>query len=303
MNQEKINQEDYIDIPPIKRLIFQILEIFFSVLNQFSAVFRNRKLLLSIGLVGGLIFGYYYYYNRSTRFDLFMIAESSNLTKQTVAEMIINLKSLISTQSYSKLSGELNLSSEDVKQIRNLTATTMDNEPLSNDTSTRFLQPFKINASIGKADLTDKLQAAIISYLNSKAGARKLTDDQIKFYREKLQFIDRELEKLDSLKIHYMHFLASTKISPTFYNNALNPADMYKQSSDLMKNKEEVMTWLSTSSQPIFVIDEFKMPVKAESASLGRALFLGATIGIGICLLFGLLLELNEKIKMYAKKN
>jgi hypothetical protein len=302
MNQEKINQEDYIDIPPLKRLIFQILELFFSILNLFSAVFRKRRLLLSIGLAAGFIYGYYYYYNRSSRFEVFMIVESSNLTKQTVAEMMKNLKSLISTQSYSRLSGELHMSLDHVKQIRNLATLTMDNEPLLNDTSTRFLQPFKISASLGKAELSDELQQSLIQYLNSKAGVKKLTEDQIKFNEEKLRFIDKELSKLDSLKIQYTHFLAASKVSATFYNNALDPAEIYKQSSALMKDKEEVMTWLSTSSQPIFVIDEFKTPVKAEASSLGRALFLGASIGIATCLLFGLLLELSEKTRMYSRK-
>jgi hypothetical protein len=302
MNQDKINQEDYIEIPPLKRLIFQILDLFFSTLNQFSAVFRKRKLLLSLGLVGGLIFGYYYYYNRSSRFEVFMIVESSNLTKQTVAEMIKNLKSLISTQSYSRLSTELHMSTNEVKQIRNVSALTMDDEPLLNDTSTRYLQPFKITASLGNAELTDKLQLSLTQYLNSKAGVKKLTADQIRFSEEKLRFIDNELTKLDSLKTEYTHFLASSKVSATFYNNAFDPADIYKQSSALMKDKEAVLTWLSTSSEPIFVIDEFKTPLKAESSSLGRALFLGASIGIAICLLFGLLLELSEKTRMYSSK-
>jgi len=302
MNQERINQEDYIDIPPLKRLIFQILDLFFSILNQFSAVFRNRKLLLSIGLVAGLVFGYYYYYTRSNRFDVFMIVESSNLTKQTVAEMVMNLKSLISTQSYPRLSEELRMSVGDVKQLRNISALTMDNEPLLSDTSTRLLQPFKISASLGKPELSDTLQQSLINYLNSKAGVKKLTDDQIRFDEEKLRFIDRELIKLDSLKVQYTHFLASSRVSATFYNNALDPAEIYRQSSALMKDKEDVMKWLSTSSRPVFVIDEFKTPVKAESASPGRALFLGATIGIAIGLFLGLLIQLSEKTKIYKAK-
>jgi hypothetical protein len=298
MNQEKINQEDYIEIPPFKRLVFQTLELFFSILNKFSQVFRFRKILLSIGLILGLFFGYFYYYQRSSNFELSMILESSSLTKGTAAEIVKNLNGLITSQSYVRLARDLGISEMQARKISNVSTLTMDNEPLESDTTTRLHSPFKLVAYVSRASISDTLQQALVHYLNNKSNIRRISDEQVKIGKEKLSFIDRELAKLDSLKSEYNRFLASSKISTTFYSNAFDPAEIYKQSSALMKDKEEVLSWLNTSTEPFLVIDEFKAPVKAKSASLGKALFLGATIGISISFLFGLMLELN---KMFVK--
>ena len=303
MNEEKINPEDYIALPSLRRLIVEILQFFFSVLNQFSAVFTNRKFLLSLGLVLGLMLGYFYYYNRASRYEVSMIAESSNLHVGTIAEMVKNLNNLISTQSYHSLSRFLDLSEKEVRQITSMVAFGMDNELLETDTTTQLHQPFKIVAGISNTDLTDRLQIALVNYFNHKLNVKRMNDDQVRIYKEKLVFIEKELSKLDSLKSEYTHFLASSKVSATFYNNAFDPADIYKQSSALMKDKEEALSWLSTSSEPIIVIDEFKPMAKPRSASLFRALFIGATIGLSTSFLFGLLIELNEKTKKISLRH
>jgi hypothetical protein len=296
MNQEKANHDDFIDLPPLKKITFQILQFFFSVLNKFSDVFRYRKILLSIGLVLGLIFGYFYYYQRSSNFELSMILESSSLTKGTVAEVVKNLNGLIGSQSYSKLANDLGITESQARKISYLQTLSMDNEPLENDTSTKLLTPFKLVAYVSQASISDTLQESLVQYLNNKLNIRRMTDEKVKINKEKLVFIDKELAKLDSLKSEYTRFLASSKISTTFYSNAFDPAEIYKQSSALMKDKEEVLSWLNTSAEPFIVIDEFKAPVRPRSASIGKALFLGATIGIAICFLFGLLLELNKMV-------
>ncbi len=303
MNEEKINPEDYIAMPSLKRLIIEILQFFFSILRQFSAVFKNRKLLLSSGLVLGLLLGYYYYYNKSRQFEVSMIAESSNLNIGTIAEMVKNLNSLISTQSYQSLSRDLQMNENEARQIGLIAALGMDNELLEKDTSTRFHRPFKIVANISNTELTAKLQMSLANYFNNKVNIKRMSDDQVRIYKERLAFIDKELAKIDSLKTEYTHFLASSKVSATFYNNAFNPADIYKQSSALMKDKEEALSWLSTSSEPLIVIDEFKSMAKPKSASLFRALFIGATIGVSTCFLFGLLIELNEKTKKISLRH
>lgn len=297
MNEEKTNPEDYIAMPSLKRLIVEILQFFFSILNQFSAVLKNRKILLFAGLVLGLLVGSYYYYNKSRQFEVLMIAESSNLHVGTVAEMVKNLNSLIVTKSFQSLSRDLQMTENETMQIGLIAALGMDNDLLEKDTSSRFHQPFKIVANISNGELTGKLQNALVNYFNNKLNIKKMSDDQVKIYKERLAFIDKELAKIDSLKVQYTHFLASSKVSATFYNNVFNPADIYRQSSALMNDKEEALSWLSTSSEPLIVIDEFKSMANPKSASLFRTLFIGAAIGFSTSFLFGLLIELNEKTK------
>ena len=108
-------------------------------------------------------------------------------------------------------------------------------------------------------------------------------------------FTDKELAKLDTLKTEYNRFLASSKITTTYYSNDVDPSTVYKQSNDLINEKGTIVYWLSTNSKPVQVIDEFKSPVSPQSYSLIKSLSFCALIGLGICFLLGLYLELTGK--------
>jgi hypothetical protein len=79
----------------------------------------------------------------------------------------------------------------------------------------------------------------------------------------------------------------------------VDPSKIYKQSADLINEKGTILYWLSTNSKPVLIIDEFKTPVLPQSYSLFKSLTLGALIGLGICFLLGLYLELYRKIRNY----
>ena len=300
MNEENIKSDDYISIPGFKKIIILILHSFFSVFHQFVDVLKNSKLLLAAGLVTGLVVGYSYYTTRPVFYEVSMIAESTQLYKRTVGEVVKQLDQLIKTQSYSKLAGELNLSDNEARQLSSIAASSLDNESMESDTSTKMHQPFKIVATIRRNDLADKIQLGVVNYLNNKPSVKRMKEDKIRINNIKLALIDRDIAKLDTLKTEYNKFLASSKISTTFYSNAFDPANVYLQSSAILEEKEKLMTWLSTDSLPILVIDEFKTITASQSASLFKSLLWGTAIAVGICFLLGLFIELDRKIKKYT---
>jgi hypothetical protein len=99
--------------------------------------------------------------------------------------------------------------------------------------------------------------------------------------------------------LEYNRFLATSKISATYYNNAFDPAKIYEQSEKLMDEKEKILDWQSTDAMPIVVIDEFKSTLAPQSASLLKSLALGTFAFVGLSFILGLLLDLDKRIRKY----
>ncbi len=299
MNEENINSEDYISPPPLKKIAIRFLRFIFSIVDQLFDVLKKSKILLLTGFIAGLAVGFSYYSSKSVYYEVSMIAQSSVAYRKTLAEMIQSLNELIGSNSHTKLAGELSISEQHARLLTYIGMTNLLNESLENDTSTKYNQPFKINVRIRKAEIADTLQNAIIQYLNNKPLFKKIKEDEVKFYNEKLSFIDKELAKLDTLKTQYNRFLATSKITSTYYSNDVDPYTVYKQSNDLINEKGSVSYWLSSNSKPVQVIDEFKSPSMPQSFSRFKSLAYGALAGLGICFLIGLYLELYRKTKNY----
>ena len=299
MNEENIKSEDYISLPPFKKITIQFLRFIFSIVDQLFVVVKKSKLLLLTGLITGLAVGFSYYSSRKAYFEVSMIGQSSAVYRKTLAEMIQSLNALIVSQSYSKLGTELGISEQQARQLNYIEMTGLLNESLENDTSTKYNQPFKVYARISNPELTDTFQYAVVQYLDNKPLLKKIREEQIKFYNEKLSFIDKELAKLDTLKTEYNRFYASSKITTTYYSNNVDPSTIYKQANDLVNEKGAAMYWLSSNSKPIQVIDEFKSPSQPQSYSRFKSLAYGALIGLGICFLLGLYMELHRKFRTY----
>jgi hypothetical protein len=297
MNEENIRSEDYISPPPFKKITIQFLRFIFSVVDLCSDTIKKSKLLLLVGLIAGLSVGFSYYSSRPVYFDVSMIAESSVAYRKTLAEMIKSLNDLFGSQSYDKLSAELGISEKQATQLISIELTGMYGESLENDTSTKYNQPFKIFARINNTELTDSFQMAVVNYLNNKPLLKKINEGQVKFNTEKLAYTDRELAKLDTLKTEYNRFLASSKITTTYYSNDVDPSTIYKQSNDMINEKGIILNLLNSNSKPVQVIDEFKRPALPQSFSLMKSLTLGALAGMGICFLIGLYRELYRKIR------
>jgi hypothetical protein len=296
MSERNINHEDQIYVPGIKNIIKQILGLFFWVFSFFVLVANKSKLLLLCGLLIGLISGYVYYTTKPSFYKASMVVIYSELTKKTYAEILDQLDKLTSPGSKHKLAEELKLPVELAGNILSIDATNINDEPLRGDTSSKIRQPFKIIVELKSNKASDSLQNAIINYVNNSPYIKRLKEQQNKSYIERISFIERELLKLDSLKDEYNRFLASSRISATFYNNAFNPTDIYVHSNSLVNQKATFLNLLNVDGTAISVVDGFKVPSSPQTPSLLIYLLLFGGMGLIAGFILGSLYEAEKKV-------
>jgi len=296
MSEQKINHEDQIYIPGIKNVIKQILGLFFWVFSFFALVANKNKLLLLCGLLIGLISGYIYYTTKPSFYKASMVVIHSELTKKTYAEILDQLDKLTTAGSRQKIAEELKLPVELAGNILSIDAKNINDLPLREDTSSKIKQPFKIIVELKSNKASDSLQNAIINYVNNSPYIKRLKEQQNKSYIERISFIERELSKLDSLKDEYTRFLASSKVTATFYNNAFDPTDIYVHSSNLVNQKESLKNSLNIDGAAISVVDGLKVPSSPQTPSLLIYLLLFGGMGLIAGFMLGSFYEAEKKV-------
>jgi hypothetical protein len=280
MPEQNINHEDQIYIPGIKNVIKQILGLFFWVFSFLALVANKNKLLLLCGLLIGLISGYIYYSMKPSFYRASMVVVHSELTKKTYAEILDQLDKLTTPGSKQRLAEELKLPVELAGNILSIDAKNINDLPLREDTSSKIKQPFKIIVELKSNKASDSLQNAIINYVNNSPYIKRLKEQQNKSYIERILFIERDLSKLDSLKDEYTRFLASSKITATFYNNAFDPADIYVHSSNLVNQKETFKNLLNIDGAAVSLVDGLKVPSSPQTTSLVIYLLIFGGMGL-----------------------
>ena len=225
-----------------------------------------------------------------------MIVQPTELTRKAYHEIIANLDDLLRSRSYTNFASELQLSPALVDKVISIETSGIDNQSLMSDTSTKIGQVFKIHLrTVGNTSLKE-LQTAILGYLNTNPYVKLIKNGQQKIYSDKLQFIEQEQKKLDTLKSTYNLTIASIKMPATFYNNALNPSELYQHSLNLANEKEKILKWLNNESEAVLLIDGLKGPANPQSGSLIMSLMIGLTVGIVVGLILSFLLGIRERL-------
>jgi len=198
--------------------------------------------------------------------------------------MLDDLDKLSSTGSSAELAKSLNISEKYSREFVSFSGRNMQGIDLSRDTSTLNSGTFLIELEIRNNRNIDTLEYALLNYFNNNSFLKKLKDDQIELKKVRLLFLNSELQKLDSLKKEYNAFLSSEKGS-TFYNNAFNPVDIYKQSSEYYDEKTSLEEWLRQSKESILKIDKAKPTEVPQSMNLTKyALLFGLIFFLVGCL-------------------
>jgi len=296
MQDKNIRSEDYISYSGVKGVIAQLLRFFIRIIDfLFAILFRNKFLILG-GLLMGMILGYLYHSTNQRSYKISMIVEFTELNKKAFAEILGQLNMLVKTNSTKELAQELHINEPMAKNIGFIDSRNMYDEPLSKDTSTKTGQTFKIIVDVNDNLIADTLQSVFENYLNKNPYLHRLKESQKIIHEQKLAFIDSELAKLDSLKLEYNKFLASSKVSSTIYNNAFNPAEIYVQSNNLANQKEVILRWLQLNSTAVSVVDGFKSTANPQSASLLKVLILFGISGAFLGFLLGLFREMKRRL-------
>ena len=288
--------DDYISIESVKKIFLDFFRISFKAFDFIILSIQRRLGLFAFCCLLGLASGYIYYWQNPPYYKTEMIVHSNDLPKKAYYEILKNLDNLITSQSYTAFSSELKVAPDLSKKVVSIEAIGMNNVTLEADTSTRIGQPFKIKMKTINTQAIPVLQNALLNYLNNGPYLKLIKDGEKKIYIEKLQFINYEQKKLDSLISDYRVAVAAMKVPATFFNNAMDPAALYQHALKLDSVKENAQRWLNNKSEAILLIDGFKSPANPQSTSLVISLLSGLTVGVIIGILLVILAHIKKAI-------
>jgi len=296
MSNKDYLPEDQISLNNLRLTVRFLLKLFFRFCSFVGLVIEKGRFIMLVGLLVGAGIGATYYFNTPKYYKGTMIVTASRLYKKTFADIIEQLNSISSIKTGESLAGELNVSPQTAAQIRFFDSKNMLDSPLKEDTSTKRDQPFKIIIGLNSVDSIAQLQQALVDYLNNRPYLKHIREEEAKIYTAKLNQIENELAKIDSLKAEFNRFLATSKISATVYSSAINPAEIYEQSINLMREKENAQRVLMVDNYAVSVLDGFKVNLSARPVPLVRLLILTGTMGIILGFVIAFLIETRKKI-------
>jgi hypothetical protein len=296
MDEKRYNAEDQINFYGLKSFVYACLQEFFRFISFTKLVVRKKTWYLIIGAIVGIALALVYYYNKSQSYKASMTVIFNRLTAKAYGQVLEDLNSLLSSGEKSRLAEQLKIPGDLAAQLIYIEGKDMYGRPLITDTSSKIYLLFRINLGLAQNVPVDTLQTALLDYFSSLPYIKKMRDVEVQNLQQRLKSIDSDLAKLDTLKSEFNRFLATSKVSSTIYNNAIDPAAIYEQTTKLNTQREHAQRMLYVEQNPVSLIDGFKV-VKAKRSEplLVLMLFLGS-VGLFTGLLFGLLLETKEYV-------
>ncbi|HXD77365.1 MAG TPA: hypothetical protein VN616_06135 [Puia sp.] len=289
---------DQMNLSALKYLGISLLVGFFRFLGFSGYVMRRRRFFLLACCIVGLGLGLFYYYVAQLKvYQASMVVASNYLTNKDFGGVMNGLSFLAKTRSADKLSADLHLPRSITSNILSIEAGNMEGIALQSDTSNKIGQPFQINFLIAsRNDITDSLEAAMIEYLNDLPYLHALATTQKISDSLRLTQLQRDLAELDSLKVSYNRFLGSSRASATVYSDAVNPAEIYEQTGELLDDLRDTRRRLDVDNSAVAVIDHIKIADTTKSKSLPILLAILVPGFFLAGLLLGLLMEARRRL-------
>jgi hypothetical protein len=296
MNEKQYHSEDQINFVGLKNFVYAFLQEFFKFVEFTQLVIRRKLLYIIIGAVLGVLIGLYYYYNKAQVYRASMTVIFNRLNPRTYGAVIENLNTLLATGAHNKFAEELQIPASVAGQVILIDGQNMNSRPLMTDTTNKTFQLFKINLVTANEVPIDTLQKALLNYFRNLPYLKNMSVVEREFLQERLAIVDRDLSKLDTLKSEVNRFLASSKISSSVFNNAINPAEIYEQTLQLIRERENAYKLLYIENDPVSLVDGFKLVKTARSRPLEDLLLIIGSVGLFTGFLFGLLLETKKQV-------
>jgi hypothetical protein len=271
---------DFITLSSIKNAFLDFFRFVFRAFDLLFLSIRKRLGLFLLGCLLGVIAVLLYRYFQPKYYTTEMILYHNDLSRKDYYEIIENLNTLLFTNSYDNFARELRIDRNEAVKVNAIGVLSMNDESLRKDTSTKTGQRFKIQLKLKEPAVPRVYQQALLDYLDNNPYLKKIKDGQKRVYQDKLAYIEKEQQKLDSLKTLYNSGLAITKMPATFYNNELNPADIYVQSNNLENQREAIRNWFNNQAEPVMLVDGFKGPRPSNRVPLKILIIIGLAGGI-----------------------
>jgi len=298
MNDKNIHAEDQVDVAGIRAILFDLLRGFFKAMSFAGACIRKNKYFITLSFVLGMVLGYAYYALKPQQYKAAMIVQFNRLSKRTYAEMIEQLNHMLITEGSVAAGRDLQVSPMTAGKLESVVALDFEDHELTTDTSTKVEQPIKIVAALRDINdfALDSIQQGILHYLNYSPYLGTSAIEEEKANQFKLGIIDNDLTKLDTLKTEYNHFLGSSKISATYYNNGANPAEFYAQTVNLLYQRDMVLRQLLVNRLSLVVLDGFKLTDTPKTKSVPKYILVFGAAAAVLAFLIAFMTETRKKV-------
>lgn len=274
------NHRNKEEIPSVS--FSNLIWIFFDALLKFAQhlilfLFKNR-IVLSVFLIIGIALGVITNKMSKPVYALSMMVKHTELNAGTFGEMLDNLNDLAGKASDARFAEVIGLPESVSSKIISVKGTTLDGADLRKDTSQQSNRTFLIDLILTDNTIGDSVQKALIHYFNDNPFLHKLKEDKIQLKKDRIAFINTELQKLDSLKTVYNKFLSASGSSSVFYNNAFNPVELYQQSSNYQTEKTAIEEWLRQNSQSVISLGNTTPSVIPKTRGMLVSAFVWGTL-------------------------
>lgn len=296
MNEKRYHAEDQVNFVGLKNLVYAFLQEFYRFVAFTQVVIRKKIGFLIAGVILGIAFTLVHFYNRPDIYTAEMVVIHNKLNKRTYGQVIQQLDMLVRNGERSKFASTLNLPVEIADKIYRVEAFNTNNLPLLSDTVEKNYQTFRISLRLTGPVETDTLSQAFIAYFSNLPYLKRLNAVEKQYLRDRLTLVERDLAHLDTLKTNFNRFLGSSRIASTVYSSAINPAEIYGQTIELIKQREGASRFLYAEENPIQILDSFKLVQLPRGRGLPDSLLIFGTIGLLTGFLFGLLLQTKEVV-------
>ncbi len=278
-------------------LVGFVLKALLTAIGDFVRFIGRHKLLILVFSVFGILFGIFQFNVSPQYFKLKMIVRHTELNKNIYAQILDNLNQMAETGSHPSLGSSLKLDSATAHNVLQITSFNIEGADLRKDTTTTNEGMFIIQCNIRDTRIADTLEKALVNYFNTNVFLSKLKGDKLQIRQERLQFMDEELQKIDSLKDAYTKALAAGKALPSGSSTETSPADIYKESDLLSAQRALLQEWLLQGKLSVVAVDGFKPTAVPASLSIRNQILLNFLIFFLLGTLLAGILEFQKTKK------
>lgn len=257
-------------------------------------IFRFR-IVLGLITIAGMGVGIFFYRITPPSYKLTMIVKPTELNGKIFGQMLKSLDNLSRSGSYDELAKSFNVSKDIARNISSISGQTLQGIDLVLDTTQNYDKPFIIELIVKDNSISGTMQATIVRYFNNNAYLNKLKNDKALLATNKIEYLEGELQKLDSLKGAYNNFLAMSRTPSMYYNNAMDPVGTYETSSHFYNERNALKEWLQQNREVLVQVDGFKPSIVPSSKGVVKfVLFYAALFFLTGCLII-LLFQVSQK--------
>jgi hypothetical protein len=257
------------------RFISETISYILKILKKYALYF-----ILAI-LVGGIA-GYWKYKNQPVYYEGGITCVYSELHKKIYGEMILTLDKYIKDDADAMVAKLLNIDPETARNLKEIKALNIAGKPLHEDVTMEKL-PFYIKYQTTDPANAQKINSGLLNYLRSGEFNRSRKEVRLSNAENKIQFIDKQLTILDSIKRNFYNYHQLSKnADQTNSMMKFDVAELFKESERLFNLKQDA-EWVLRFDDSVEMIDESLPTSKVMHASLTNYLIKYCVLFFVIC--------------------